>query len=147
MWNYGKEIWCNMEGRYLHVVADYSHESQTEYSISICSVGVFGTKYIRNTALETEIKIVADTVKNLEVPRIQSQFTIGNELNINLRQKPGSEVSWAQIIQTSPTLVKIDTTGIKAGNYTLTLESFDLNGSVYSTLRTDEIKIEVTAPG
>ena len=85
MWNYGKEVWCNMEGRYLHVVADYAHASQTDYSISLCTVGVFGTKYIRDTDLETEIKIDTGTVKNIEVARIYSQMTIGNELNINLR--------------------------------------------------------------
>ena len=22
MWNYGKEVWCNLEGRYMHIVAD-----------------------------------------------------------------------------------------------------------------------------
>ena len=85
MWNFGKEVWCNMEGRYVHVVADYAHESQKDYKISICSVGVFGTKYIRDSYLETEIKIDTGIVKNLEIPRIYSQLTIGNELNINLR--------------------------------------------------------------
>ena len=25
LWNYGKEIWCNLEGRYVHIVADLSH--------------------------------------------------------------------------------------------------------------------------
>ena len=22
VWNYGKEVWCNLEGRYMHIVAD-----------------------------------------------------------------------------------------------------------------------------
>ena len=22
IWNYGKEVWCNLEGRYMHIVAD-----------------------------------------------------------------------------------------------------------------------------
>lgn len=25
IWNYGKEVWCNLEGRYIHIVADLSH--------------------------------------------------------------------------------------------------------------------------
>ena len=25
IWNYGKEVWCNLEGRYMHIVADLSH--------------------------------------------------------------------------------------------------------------------------
>ena len=24
VWAYGKEIWCNMEGRYTHIVADWT---------------------------------------------------------------------------------------------------------------------------
>ena len=26
-WNFGKEVWCNLEGRYMHIVADLSHLS------------------------------------------------------------------------------------------------------------------------
>ena len=25
IWNSGKEIWCNLEGRFMHVVADFAH--------------------------------------------------------------------------------------------------------------------------
>ena len=25
VWNYGKEVWCNLEGRYMHIVADLAH--------------------------------------------------------------------------------------------------------------------------
>ena len=48
VWNYGKEIWCNMAGRYLHIVADLSHLSGSSYSMTICSVGVMGTQYLRD---------------------------------------------------------------------------------------------------
>ena len=44
-------------------------------------------------------------------------------------------------------MVKINTTGVIPGKYTLILESFDLNSSVYSTLKTDEIKVEVIGAG
>lgn len=44
-------------------------------------------------------------------------------------------------------MVKINTTGVSPGKYSLTLESFDLNSSVYSTLKTDEIKVEVIGAG
>ena len=27
LWNYGKEVWCNLEGRFMHVVADLAHLS------------------------------------------------------------------------------------------------------------------------
>ena len=25
VWKYGKEVWCNLEGRYMHIVADLAH--------------------------------------------------------------------------------------------------------------------------
>ena len=25
IWNFGKEVWCNLEGRYMHIIADLSH--------------------------------------------------------------------------------------------------------------------------
>ena len=25
IWNFGKEVWCNLEGRYMHIVADLAH--------------------------------------------------------------------------------------------------------------------------
>ena len=24
-WTYGKEVWCNLEGRYTHIIADLGH--------------------------------------------------------------------------------------------------------------------------
>ena len=40
-WTYGKEVWCNLEGRYMHIVADLSHlllapYSYSSYTMSIC---------------------------------------------------------------------------------------------------------------
>ena len=25
LWKFGKEIWCNLEGRYMHIIADLRH--------------------------------------------------------------------------------------------------------------------------
>ena len=36
-----------MEGRYVHIVADLSHLS-SPYAMSICSLGVMGSTYIRD---------------------------------------------------------------------------------------------------
>ena len=45
VWNYGKEIWCNLQGRYMTIVADYSHLESQSYQVSLCSVGIMGTEY------------------------------------------------------------------------------------------------------
>ena len=33
-WKYGKEVWCNLEGRYMHIVADLSHLLSVPYSFT-----------------------------------------------------------------------------------------------------------------
>ena len=43
LWNYGQEAWCNLEGRYIHIVADLNHLVGTGYSMELCSVGIMGT--------------------------------------------------------------------------------------------------------
>ena len=45
MWNYGKEVWCNLEGQYVTLVADLSALSalNPNYIVSICNFGVMGT--------------------------------------------------------------------------------------------------------
>lgn len=30
-WNYGKEIWCNLEGRYTHIRSNLSQYADQEY--------------------------------------------------------------------------------------------------------------------
>ena len=51
MWSFGKEVWCNLEGRYVHIVADYSHLSGA--TVSLCHLGIMGTKYVRDTPVPT----------------------------------------------------------------------------------------------
>ena len=36
VWPYGAEIWCNLEGSYVHLVADLSHLGGTAYEMSLC---------------------------------------------------------------------------------------------------------------
>ena len=63
VWPYGAENWCNMEGSNLHIVADLSHlvSAYTTFTASICTVGVFGTKYVRDgDALPTSLELTED---------------------------------------------------------------------------------------
>ena len=46
-WNYGVESWCNLEGRFVHLVANLSHQNGQIFTQSICRVGIFGTIYQR----------------------------------------------------------------------------------------------------
>ena len=53
LWNYGIEIWCNLEGQYVTFVADLAHLSGEDYEMSICSLGVMGAEYYRSTPLDS----------------------------------------------------------------------------------------------
>ena len=48
MWNYGKEIWCNHQGRYMHIVADVKDSDPNWYVMSLCNIGIIGEKYVRS---------------------------------------------------------------------------------------------------
>ena len=53
VWNYGKESWCNLEGRYIHIVADLSAYTDllNAADMGICNLGIMGTKYVRQEPL------------------------------------------------------------------------------------------------
>ena len=46
--------------------------------MSICALGIMGTRYIRNVALPEEIEVVQGSLGVLEVEQVYSEFEIGN---------------------------------------------------------------------
>ena len=46
-WVYGAETWCNLEGRYTHIIADVAHQSGDIFTQAICSLAILGSRYIR----------------------------------------------------------------------------------------------------
>ena len=51
VWPFGKVSWCNLEGQYMHMVGDMSDQvgsAANSDTVSVCSVGVYGTKYVRS---------------------------------------------------------------------------------------------------
>ena len=88
VWPYGAENWCNLEGTHLHFVADLSHliPLYGSFESSICTVGVFGTKYVRDgPSLPETLKIDNNDSVSLSIPHIYSELTISTLLAINLR--------------------------------------------------------------
>ena len=56
VWTYGIEVWCNLEGQYVHIVADLSH-LVPPYTMSLCSIGIMGTSFVRDEPLPASIEI------------------------------------------------------------------------------------------
>jgi len=96
VWKFGKEVWCNLQGQYITLVSDMSHKSTQSYFINLCHLSVFGTIYVRTVPVPLTIEVLIMRITTLDVEKIsaRSDFAIGNTLNIMLRQKAGTELSW-----------------------------------------------------
>ena len=93
IWPYGAEHWCNLEGQYLHIVSDMSHFEGQAYETSICSLGVIGTRYVRDgNPLPAEITLVVGESWRFSLLHIQSEIEIGTELAIDVREKIASNL-------------------------------------------------------
>ena len=84
VWTYGIEKWCNLEGQYLHIVADLRH-LVGPYKMSVCAVGVFGTSFIRDVSLPDSLELAQGESMTLIVPHIYTEYDIDTTLIINLR--------------------------------------------------------------
>ena len=67
-----------------------------------------------------------DVKYTLNIPHITSSLTIGNTLQIDMRQRSGAELSFVSLSNgASSTDVTIDGNDLALGDYELILESFD----------------------
>ena len=96
VWTYGMEKWCNMEGQYIHIVADLRH-LVGPYKMSICSVGVFGTCYIRDEKITDSHELTQGEMMTFSIPHYYSEYDIGTTYKINLRQKTLSQLSFISL--------------------------------------------------
>ena len=99
IWNYGKQVPCNLEGQYVHVVADLTGLAQTHttYQMSLCSYGIMGTKYVRDEPVASVIEIQEGETSILTIPHIKSYYEIGTLLSINLRQPEGNQLEFVKL--------------------------------------------------
>ena len=143
-WPFGVEVFANLEGRYFDIVADYNNDDYFE-SVRICSLGLFATVYDRDLDIVSAVTVTRGTSKIIQVSHIKSQLSIGNVLNINLRQKQGDQLEFVSLINTSEYAeVLIDATDLRVGFFvTAVLESIDLDSSERTVLKTDTISIMV----
>ena len=149
VWNYGRENWCNLQGRYTMIVADLSHLSGN-YEMSLCNVAIMGTKYKPKLANPTKANVKTNSSKVLNMRKVVADLAIGNDLDIKFRFKPGSELDWVTIgssCATDSCAITLDASGLPQGStYELHLEQYDANsGGVDSTLYSETVKIKICA--
>ena len=86
LWTHGKEAWCNLQGRYTTIVADYATQSSlSTIEPSICDLGVFGTLYVRDQSILDTFTVTKGTISSFVVAHIYSELEIANELDIAMR--------------------------------------------------------------
>jgi len=73
--------------------------------MSICSIGAFGTKYVRSTPVPSTLWVLQGGTALLNIDNIvpDASLPIGNTLAIMLRQRSGLEQAWVTITQGNPT--------------------------------------------
>ena len=85
-----------------------------------------GTEYVRTEAPPTEIELKQGSTMTLNIQHIRSALTIGNTLQINMRQRSGTELNFISLTNNfSSTDLIIDGNSLTPGDYELFLESFD----------------------
>jgi len=158
-WKFGLEVWCNMEGRYMFIVADLNHlanrvsgtsglkGSSGGYEISLCHLAIFGTKYERKSPVPSLIEVFIGILYTLTVEKIQADTTlpIANTLDIRLKQKLGTEISWLTFTE-EKLKTKVNfaaSASVPIVDVNIVLESYDFAGGVYSALKTDTITVRV----
>ena len=104
-----------------------------------------GTEYARTTPVIDSIFVTAGDTSSFVVEHIASSLSITTDLEINLRQKPGQELSFISFVDGSyETQVTIDASFLICdASYELTLESFNSLSSVQTTLKTDVVMIKI----
>lgn len=73
-----------------HMAGQYSSSVLSEYEISLCSLGIMGTKYVRDEPVPDTLTVLAgQSLNTLDILKIYSEIEIGTVLNIKLRQVAG----------------------------------------------------------
>ena len=72
LWNYGAEIWCNLEGQYVTMVADLADLTGQVYEMSICSLGVMGAEYVRDSEVPQVIEIKNNELRIIAIENLHS---------------------------------------------------------------------------
>lgn len=141
-WRYGAEIWCNLPGQYVFIVADWSpvFEEFGKYETGLCSLGVMGTQWFDTATPSTgypewvlasndgqdNIFYIDDIVFNTD-SAAESHFTQGLIQDVDstlagITITRLEEQNKHQITVTSDALKNVDGVDNPNGEYTLRLQ-------------------------
>ena len=92
-----------------------SHLADQDYETSICSLGVIGTRYVRDgQSLPSEITLALGESWSFSLEHIYSEIEIGTKLQIAVREKSASNLIRISE-RASATDLSIDTASLPPG--------------------------------
>jgi len=133
------------------IVANYTDVFSWEegFDISLCHVAVMGTEYIRSGSLPTKlIMYTDDTPITWTLAAITSKYTIGNTLDIQLRQRAGTVKYFVAITQGDPHTIVIAPQPTDSFIGYLYFESTDANSNADTpvVLKKDYVHLTLLPP-
>ena len=111
--------------------------------MSLCSLGIFGTKYDRASPIPSQLLLRPyDTQYEIKITHIASKYTIGNTLDVKVRVKDQGSFPWVSVIcHPAYCTVTFTNTGSISGSKLVVLQSYDDNSLVKSTLVEDTVTV------
>ena len=85
VWNYGTEIFCSQTGRFVHIIADLRHLAKKSYDVSLCSLGIMGTKFDREVEPPSEFDIYHKSTESITVQKVAPVYDVGDKIDIRVR--------------------------------------------------------------
>ena len=62
----------------MHIIADMSHLAKRNYEVSVCSLGIMGTKFEREVAPVESIEVMHKSSGSITVEKVRSIYDIGD---------------------------------------------------------------------
>ena len=146
VWNYGTEIFCSQTGRYVHIIADLRHLAKKGYEVSLCSLGIMGTKFDREIVPVSQFDILHKSTESITVQKVEPVYDVGDKIDIRVRviENP-SDLNIKVINELNDSKIEIDTWKTPPGQYNITYGSFNTLVHNSTVLKTDTLFITVLA--
>lgn len=127
------------------VINDTDGKDDDDFEITLCHVAVMGSEYIRVGSLPDSIFMYTGDTQTLTLDAITSKYTIGNTLDIRLRQKAGEERSFVSITQGDPHTIEVAPQTSDTFEGDIYFESIDANSNAEtpSVLKYDTVSLTV----
>lgn len=128
----------------MYIIADMSHLAGQAYEVSICSLGIMGTKFDRENPIADRIEVSHKSQSSILVEKVRPVYQIGDRVEIRIRVVSSGEIKTSVLdVDEETSQIVLDTWQAPPGEYEVTFESFNTLVSHTTALKTDTITVIV----